>query len=151
MPHPALVPRQDAPTSVKCGAAAAPCLCQGVKARRGRRTDERQLCRTAILRRNTKGPEMLYQIYEAQRSLMEPFAEFAQAAAKLYSNPLTPFGQNPLAQRAAAGYELTYRLWKDYEKPEFGIKTVEVDGTDVVIHEAVEIDKPFCELRRFKR
>ena len=46
---------------------------------------------------------MLYQIYEAQRSLMEPFADFAQAAAKLYSNPLSPLGQTPLAQRVAAG------------------------------------------------
>ncbi|KQT10138.1 polyhydroxyalkanoate depolymerase [Ramlibacter sp. Leaf400] len=94
---------------------------------------------------------MLYHIYEAQRSLMEPFADFAQAAAKLYSNPLTLFGQNPLAQRASAAYELVYRLWKDYEKPQFDIKTVEVDGIDVVIHEGVELDKPFCELRRFKR
>jgi len=94
---------------------------------------------------------MLYQIYEAQRSLMEPFADFAQAAAKLYSNPLTLFGQNPLAQRASAAYELMYRLWKDYEKPQFDIQTVQVDGVDVVIHEGVEIDKPFCELRRFKR
>ena len=94
---------------------------------------------------------MLYQIYEAQRSLMEPFADFAQAAAKLYSNPLTFFGQNPLAQRASAAYELMYRLWKDYEKPQFDIQTVQVDGVDVVIHEGVEIDKPFCELRRFKR
>ncbi len=94
---------------------------------------------------------MLYQIYEAQRSLMEPFADFAQAASKLYSNPLSPFGQNPFAQRASAGYDLIYRLGKDYEKPEFGIKTVNVEGIDVVIHEAVEIDKPFCELRRFKR
>jgi poly(3-hydroxybutyrate) depolymerase len=94
---------------------------------------------------------MLYQIYEAQRSLMEPFADFAQAAAKLYGNPLSPFGQNPFAQRAAATYELMYRLWKDYEKPEFGLQTVKVDGADVVIHEDVELDKPFCELRRFKR
>ncbi len=94
---------------------------------------------------------MLYQIFEAQRSLMEPFADFAQAAAKLYSNPLSPFGQHPFAQRLSAGYELMYRLWKDYEKPAFGIQTVEVDGIDVVIHESVEIDKPFCELRRFKR
>ena len=94
---------------------------------------------------------MLYQIYEAQRSLMEPFADFAQAASKLYSNPLTPFGQNPLAQRASAGYDLVYRLWKDYEKPAFDIKTVSVEGTDVVIQEAIEINKPFCELRRFKR
>jgi hypothetical protein len=36
---------------------------------------------------------MLYQIYETQRSLMEPFADFAQAASKLYSNPLSPLGQ----------------------------------------------------------
>jgi len=28
---------------------------------------------------------------------------------------------------------------------------VQVDGVDVAIHERVEVDKPFCELRRFKR
>ncbi|MBX3656204.1 MAG: polyhydroxyalkanoate depolymerase [Ramlibacter sp.] len=94
---------------------------------------------------------MLYQIYEAQRSLMEPFADFAQAAAKLYSNPLSPFGQNPFAQRVSAGYDLMYRLGKDYEKPAFNLTTIEVDGTEVAVHERVEIDKPFCELRRFKR
>jgi poly(3-hydroxybutyrate) depolymerase len=94
---------------------------------------------------------MLYQIYEAQRALMEPFADFAQAAAKLYSNPHSPLGQNPLAQRVSAGYDLLYRLAKDYEKPVFGIQSVDVDGNDVAIQERVEIDKPFCELRRFKR
>ena len=94
---------------------------------------------------------MLYQIYETQRNLMEPFADFAQAASKLYSNPLSPFGQNPFAQRVSAGYDLMYRLWKDYEKPAFGITRVDVDGVDVAIDERVEIDKPFCELRRFKR
>ena len=49
---------------------------------------------------------MLYQIYETQRSLMEPFADFAQAASKLFSNPLSPFNQVPLAQRMSAGYDL---------------------------------------------
>jgi poly(3-hydroxybutyrate) depolymerase len=94
---------------------------------------------------------MLYQLYETQRSFMEPFADFARAASKLYSNPLSPFGQNVLAQRVSASYDLMYRLWKDYEKPQFGIRTVNVSGVDVAIHERVEIDKPFCELRRFKR
>jgi poly(3-hydroxybutyrate) depolymerase len=82
---------------------------------------------------------------------MEPFSDLAQAAAKLYSNPLNPMSQSPLAQRASAGYALMHRLGKDYEKPEFGIKTVKVNKTDVAIHERIEIDKPFCELRRFKR
>ena len=94
---------------------------------------------------------MLYQIYETQRSLMEPFADLAQATAKIYNNPLSPFGQTPLAQRISAGYALIHRLGKDYEKPEFGIRKVPVDGVEVAIHERVEIDKPFCELRRFKR
>ena len=98
---------------------------------------------------------MLYQLYETQRSLMEPFAEFAKASAKLYASPMNGFGHMPFAQRAAASFDLVYRLGKDYVRPEFGIKTVPVshDGreTDVAIHERVEIDKSFCELRRFKR
>src|SRR5213595_2946389 len=94
---------------------------------------------------------MLYQIYEAHRNLMEPFADFAQAASKLYSNPLTPLGQTPFAQRMSASYDLMYRLWKDYDKPAFGITTVDVDDVEIAIHERVEIDKPFCEMRRFKR
>jgi len=94
---------------------------------------------------------MLYQLYETQRSFMEPFADLAQAASKLYSNPLNPASQMPIAQRVSAAYALMHRLGKDYVKPEFGIRTVEVDGVDVAIHERVEIDKPFCELRRFKR
>ena len=94
---------------------------------------------------------MLYQIYETQRSLMEPFADLAASAAKVYSNPLSLFGQNPFAQRISAGYDLMHRLGKDYEKPEFGLSTVDVDGVAVAIHERIEITKPFCELRRFKR
>ena len=94
---------------------------------------------------------MLYQLYETQRSLMEPFTDMAHAAAKAYGNPLSVAGQNPFAQRISAGYDLIHRLGKDYEKPEFGLRTIEVDGVDVAVHERVEINKPFCELRRFKR
>lgn len=94
---------------------------------------------------------MLYQIYETQRSIMEPFSDLAEVAAKLFSNPGLPLGQFPLAQRVSAAYDLMHRLGKDYEKPVFGIHTVDVDGTDVAIHERIEMNKPFCELRRFKR
>ena len=96
---------------------------------------------------------MLYQLYESQRTLMEPFVDFAQAAAKLYSSSLSPIGQTPLAQRVSAGYSLMYRLGKDYERPAFDIHQVEVGkkGVSLAIQERVELDKPFCELRRFKR
>ncbi len=94
---------------------------------------------------------MLYQFYETQRSLMEPFSDLAQTASKVFGNPLTMAGQNPFSQRISAGYDLLHRLGKDYERPEFGLRTIDVDGVEVALHERVEINKAFCELRRFKR
>ena len=94
---------------------------------------------------------MLYQIYENHRSVMEPFADLAEIAAKLYNNPMLPLGQMPMAQRISAAYELMHRLGKDYVKPVFGIQSVRIEDKDIAIHERVEVDKPFCELRRFKR
>ena len=94
---------------------------------------------------------MLYQLYETQRALLEPFADFAQATSKLYTNPLLPLSQSPLSQRISAGFDLFYRLGKGYEKPAFGIESVPVNGVNVTIMERVEMDLPFCELRRFKR
>jgi len=94
---------------------------------------------------------MLYQLYETQRSLMEPFSDLAQAASKAYSNPLSMAGTNPFAQRISATYDLMHRLGKDYEKPEFGIRSINENGVEVAILERIELDKSFCELRRFKR
>jgi len=94
---------------------------------------------------------MLYQIYEAQRALMSPFAEFASASAKLYSHPLSPFTHTPMSQCVAASLDLVHRLAKEYEKPEFGITSVDVSGRKVAVQEQVLINKPFCRLLRFKR
>ncbi|MEI7536775.1 MAG: polyhydroxyalkanoate depolymerase [Comamonadaceae bacterium] len=94
---------------------------------------------------------MLYQLYETQRSLMEPLTDLAHSASKVYGNPLSLLGQSPFAQRMSAGYDLMHRLGKDYEKPEFGLRTVAVEGVEVAVHERIEIEKSFCQLRRFKR
>ncbi|MBC8057522.1 MAG: polyhydroxyalkanoate depolymerase [Rhizobiales bacterium] len=94
---------------------------------------------------------MLYQLYESQRALLSPFAEFASATSKLYNHPLSPFAHTPGAQRVSAGLDLMHRLSKEYEKPEFGITSVKVDGVDVAVQQQVAIEKPFCRLLRFKR
>ena len=94
---------------------------------------------------------MLYQIYETNRAWLSPFSEFASAASKLYSNPLSPFAHIPASQRVSAGFDLAHRLTKEYEKPEFDINKVNVHGVDVVIQEQVVEAKPFCRLLRFKR
>jgi len=94
---------------------------------------------------------MLYQLFETQRALLSPFAEFASASAKLYSHPLSPFAHTPVSQRVSAGLDLMHRLAKEYEKPEFDIRGVEVDGVEVAVQQLVPLEKPFCRLLRFKR
>ena len=94
---------------------------------------------------------MLYHFHEFQRSLMSPFVAFSDAAAKMYSQPSSVLSKLPGAPRVAATYELMYRIGKDYEKPEFGIKSVESHGHQVPIVEFTVLAKPFCNLIRFKR
>jgi poly(3-hydroxybutyrate) depolymerase len=94
---------------------------------------------------------MLYEFYEAQRALMSPFSEFASASSKLYRHPLSLFAHVPNAHRVSAGLDLMHRLAKDYEKPQFDIRDVDVDGVQVAVHERVAVEKPFCRLLRFKR
>jgi poly(3-hydroxybutyrate) depolymerase len=94
---------------------------------------------------------MLYQLHEMQRSFLTPLMQWADASSKLFSNPVSPFAHTPFSQRIAAGYELMYRLGKDYEKPAFGIDTVQIDEREIGIIEHVSLEKPFCRLLHFKK
>lgn len=94
---------------------------------------------------------MLYQIYETQRSYLGPFAELAHAVSRVFTNPSMPASHLPYANRISAGYDLFHRLAKNYEKPRFGITSVFTDGKELSIHERIEMEKPFCNLLRFKR
>ncbi|HEU4850529.1 MAG TPA: polyhydroxyalkanoate depolymerase [Telluria sp.] len=94
---------------------------------------------------------MLYQLHEMQRTFLSPLMQWADASAKLFSNPVSPLAHTPFAQRIAAGYELMYRLGKEYEKPAFGINQVEVDGQPVGILEYAVTTKPFCQLLHFRK
>ena len=94
---------------------------------------------------------MLYQLHEMQRSFLNPLMQWADASAKLFSNPVSPFAHTPFSQRIAAGYELMYRLGKDYEKPAFGLHSTTIDGNTVGIMERIAVNKPFCQLLHFKK
>ncbi len=94
---------------------------------------------------------MLYQFHELNRNFINPLIQWAEASAKLFSNPVSPLAHAPFAQRIAAGYELMYRLGKAYEKPPFAIESVVVNGKTVKIQEQVASEKPFCTLIHFKK
>jgi poly(3-hydroxybutyrate) depolymerase len=94
---------------------------------------------------------MLYQLHEMNRTLLSPLIQWAEASSKLFTNPVSPFAHTPFAQRIAAGYELMFRLGKEYEKPAFGITHTEVDGVQTAIIEDVAVEKPFCKLLHFRK
>jgi poly(3-hydroxybutyrate) depolymerase len=94
---------------------------------------------------------MLYHLHEMQRSLLTPLMQWADASSKLFANPVSPLAHSPFAQRIAAGYELMYRLGKDYEKPEFEIDSTLVNDATVGIVEETVVTKPFCRLIHFKK
>jgi poly(3-hydroxybutyrate) depolymerase len=94
---------------------------------------------------------MLYQLHEMQRSFLTPLMQWADASSKLFSNPVSPLAHTPFAQRIAAGYELMYRLGKEYHKPAFAIESTLIDGQPVGIMERTIVTKPFCKLLHFKK
>ena len=94
---------------------------------------------------------MLYQIHEMNRTFLSPLIQWAEASSRLYTDPISPLAHTPFAQRIAAGYELIYRLGKDYEKPAFDIVSVPLAGKEVTIVEEVAVLKPFCRLLHFKK
>ncbi len=94
---------------------------------------------------------MLYQLHEMNRTLLSPLVQWAEASSKLFTNPVSPFAHTPFAQRIAAGYELMFRLGKEYEKPAFGITSTEVNGVKAAVIEDVVVDKPFCKLLHFRK
>jgi poly(3-hydroxybutyrate) depolymerase len=94
---------------------------------------------------------MLYQLHEFNRALLGPATDLAHAGARMFSAPGSWLARLPGSARIAAGYELMYRMGKDYPKPQFGIDSVTVRGAKVAVIEQTVIDKPFCRLLRFKR
>ena len=94
---------------------------------------------------------MLYQMREVQRAVLTPLSDWAESMSKLCANPYSPLAYVPFSNRVSAGFELLHRLGKEYEKPEFGLKTTTIGENVVTVAERIEISKPFCRLVKFER
>ncbi len=94
---------------------------------------------------------MLYQLHEFQRAALEPWRWWAQASAQTLGNPLLPFSYAPNAKKVAASLDLMLRITARYERPDFGIDSVIVDGKPVDVTEEVWLDHTFCQLLHFRK
>src|ERR1035437_8128409 len=82
---------------------------------------------------------------------LAPWQMWASMNASMFSHPFSPLSYSPLSRKIAAGNELFVRITQRYHKPEFGIKETVVGGTAFAVSEEIGVDKPFCQLRHFKR
>ena len=98
-----------------------------------------------------KRKTMLYHLHELNRTLLNPLVAWSGAAARALSAPDNWLSRVPGMDRVAAGYELLYRLGKDYEKPAFNITSVLAHGREAPVVEQRVIELPFCHLLHFKR
>jgi poly(3-hydroxybutyrate) depolymerase len=94
---------------------------------------------------------LLYQIYDWQRTALEPWRLFAQAANEIYGHPDSPLSYLPGSRNVAAAFDLMTRLTQRYERPDFGIKSVRMGEKEVAVREVFELEKPFCRLLHFAK
>ena len=90
---------------------------------------------------------MLYQLYDWQRSALEPWRLFARAANDLYGHPQSPLSYLPGSRNVAAAFDLMTRLTQRYERPDFGI----TQAGGYPVREVFEVEKPFCRLLHFRK
>ncbi|MGB3740018.1 MAG: polyhydroxyalkanoate depolymerase, partial [Pontixanthobacter sp.] len=96
---------------------------------------------------------MLYNAYEMQRAWLNGASAWASIGAEMLSNPKLPINYLSMGAfaPAASALEVFAHAAAPYGKPEFGIESVCVDGTDHAVVEADVLHKPFGNLKRFRR
>lgn len=94
---------------------------------------------------------MLYHLYELSHAAVRPARAAAETYKSLLTNPFNPLSHSQFGQHAAAACEVFERTTRRYEKPEFGLKTTQINAQTVAVEERVVWRKPFCRLVEFKR
>ena len=96
---------------------------------------------------------MLYNAHELQRSWLNAASAWASIGAEMLSNPVLPLkamgGYLGLGPMAASALEVFAHATAPRGKPDFGIETVTVGGVTYPVTEAIVLNKPFGDLRRF--
>ncbi|MGQ0673979.1 MAG: polyhydroxyalkanoate depolymerase [Hyphomicrobium sp.] len=94
---------------------------------------------------------MLYHWFELGHVAMRPARVAADSMRLFFNNPLNPLTHTMAGRHAAAAAEVFERTTRRYLKPEFGLRSTVVNGTEVTVREEVVWEAPFCRLIHFRR
>jgi polyhydroxyalkanoate depolymerase len=94
---------------------------------------------------------MIYQLYQAQSDLMEPFRCVARFAADALAQVKSQYFDESVTRRLAAGYEVASRFGLTHRRPPFNIAATQITGGSVAVTEEVADQTPFCSLLHFRK
>jgi poly(3-hydroxybutyrate) depolymerase len=94
---------------------------------------------------------LLYYLYEMNHAVMGPARALADVGRMVFRNPMNPLAFTFGGKAMAASFDVFERMTRRYDKPEFGIASVEIKGKDVAVSEQIVWEKPFCKLLHFSK
>ncbi|MEZ5899329.1 MAG: polyhydroxyalkanoate depolymerase [Hyphomicrobium sp.] len=94
---------------------------------------------------------MHYYAYEMAHAVVSPLRFGMQALRHTLDWPLNPMAHTMLGKNIRAACEVFENVTRRYGKPEFAIKTTQIDGVKTKIEEEIVFSKPFCNLVHFQR
>ena len=93
---------------------------------------------------------MLYNTYELQKNWLAGASAWANMSAEILQSPTNPFAYlgGPIIGSAL---EVFAHAAAPRGKPAFGLTTTTVDGREVAVTEEIVLQKPFGQLKRFRK
>ncbi len=94
---------------------------------------------------------LAYYWYDAAHFMLSPARAASESTRLFFENPINPLTNTAYGRTVAAACELFERTTRRYAKPEFGLKTTQVNGEAVTVTERIVWDRPFCQVISFDR
>lgn len=94
---------------------------------------------------------MLYQVYELNHAIIQPWRAAAGLGQLFLRNPMNPLGYTLPGRSMSAALDVFESTTRRYGKPEFGLNETIVEGRPCAVSDEVVWRKPFCQLKHFVR
>ena len=94
---------------------------------------------------------MQYQLFDLYRQSLSPLTATVDLAHDIVTNDRYPLSKTRYGRVRKAVLESTSRLLKHYPKQGFEYEPVVIDEKEYPVGETVVLEKPFCNLLRFRR
>jgi len=94
---------------------------------------------------------MRYQVFDMLTRSLRPAGKVATLTDAALKSNLNPLADTSLFRIKSAGLQLSQRFMRSYPKQAWDYEDVTVGDQSFAVNESTVVNKPFCELKRFKR